>query len=154
MNERILNDLKDAMKAQDKFKLSVLRMLKSALQMEAINNKTELTDDNVIKVIKKQVKLRKDSIYEYQKCGKMDTVEDLNNEIAILEEYLPEEMSIEEVKKCIDEVFAELNPSSIKDMGSVMKRLGEKITNADMKEVSRLVKEKLSWLFNFFYWPK
>lgn len=154
MNERILNDLKDAMKAQDKFKLSVLRMLKSALQMEAINNKTELTDDNVIKVIKKQVKLRKDSISEYQKCGKMDTVEDLNNEIAILEEYLPEEMSIEEVKKCIDEVFAELNPSSIKDMGSVMKRLGEKITNADMKEVSRLVKEKLSWLFNFFYWPK
>ena len=154
MNERILNDLKDAMKAQDKFKLSVLRMLKSALQMEAINNKTELTDDNVIKVIKKQVKLRKDSISEYQKCGKMDTVEDLNNEIAILEEYLPEEMSIEEVKKCIDEVFAELNPSSIKDMGSVMKRLGEKITNADMKEVSRLVKEKLSWLFNFFYWHK
>lgn len=154
MNERILNDLKDAMKAQDKFKLSVLRMLKSALQMEAINNKAELTDDNVIKVIKKQVKLRKDSISEYQKCGKMDTVEDLNNEIAILEEYLPEEMSIEEVKKCIDEVFAELNPSSIKDMGSVMKRLGEKITNADMKEVSRLVKEKLSWLFNFFYWPK
>ena len=144
MNERILNDLKDAMKAQDKFKLSVLRMLKSALQMEAINNKTELTDDNVIKVIKKQVKLRKDSISEYQKCGKMDTVEDLNNEIAILEEYLPEEMSIEEAKKCIDEVFAELNPSSIKDMGSVMKRLGEKITNADMKEVSRLVKEKLS----------
>ena len=144
MNERILNDLKDAMKAQDKFKLSVLRMLKSALQMEAINNKTELTDDNVIKVIKKQVKLRKDSISEYQKCGKMDTVEDLNNEIAILEEYLPEEMSIEEVKKCIDEVFAELNPSSIKDMGSVMKRLGEKITNADMKEGSRLVKEKLS----------
>lgn len=144
MNERILNDLKDAMKAQDKFKLSVLRMLKSALQMEAINNKTELTDDNVIKVIKKQVKLRKDSISEYQKCEKMDTVEDLNNEIAILEEYLPEEMSIEEVKKCIDEVFAELNPSSIKDMGSVMKRLGEKITNADMKEVSRLVKEKLS----------
>lgn len=144
MNERILNDLKDAMKAQDKFKLSVLRMLKSALQMEAINNKTELTDDNVIKVIKKQVKLRKDSISEYQKCGKMDTVEDLNNEIAILEEYLPEEMSIEEVKKCIDEVFAELNPSSIKDMGSVMKRLGEKITNADMKEVSILVKEKLS----------
>ncbi len=144
MNERILNDLKDAMKAQDKFKLSVLRMLKSALQMEVINNKTELTDDNVIKVIKKQVKLRKDSISEYQKCGKMDTVEDLNNEIAILEEYLPEEMSIEEVKKCIDEVFAELNPSSIKDMGSVMKRLGEKITNADMKEVSRLVKEKLS----------
>lgn len=144
MNERILNDLKDAMKAQDKFKLSVLRMLKSALQMEAINNKTELTDDNVIKVIKKQVKLRKDSISEYQKCGKIDTVEDLNNEIAILEEYLPEEMSIEEVKKCIDEVFAELNPSSIKDMGSVMKRLGEKITNADMKEVSRLVKEKLS----------
>ena len=154
MNERILNDLKDAMKAQDKFKLSVLRMLKSALQMEAINNKTELTDDNVIKVIKKQVKLRKDSISEYQKCGKMDTVEDLNNEIAILEEYLPEEMSIEEVKKCIDEVFAELNPSSIKDMGSVMKRLDEKITNADMKEVSRLVKEKLSWLCNFFYWPK
>ena len=73
MNEQIANDLKNAMKNSDKFSLNVLRMLKSALQMEKINLKRELNDSEVISVIKKQVKLRKDSISEYQKYDKLDT---------------------------------------------------------------------------------
>ena len=143
MNERIANDLKEAMKNGDKFKLSVLRMLKSALQLESINKKHELTDEEVISVIKKQVKTRKDSIVEYEKYNKTDTIEQLNHEIDILNIYLPAEMSEAEIIKAIDEVFNEIKPEGMKSMGLIMKELNTKITNADMSLVSKLVKERL-----------
>lgn len=144
MNEKIANELKDAMKSGDKFKLSVLRMLKSALQLESINKKHELTDEEVISVIKKQVKTRKDSITEFEKYNKTDEVEKLNHEIEILNVYLPEEMSEEEILKVIDEVFDEVKPEGMKSMGLIMKELNAKITNADMSLVSKLVKDRLS----------
>ena len=144
MNEQIANDLKNAMKSGDKFQLSVLRMLKSALQLESISKKHELTDDEVMSVIKKQVKTKKDSIIEFQKYNKTAEVEKLEEEIKILDTYLPAEMTEDEIKKVIDEVFKELNPTSMKDMGGVMKKLNEKITNADMSLVSKLVRERLN----------
>jgi len=144
MNEKIANDLKDAMKSGDKFKLSVIRMLKSSLQLEKINKMHDLTDDEVVAVIKKQVKMRKDSIAEFEKFGKVEEVQNLQKEIEILNVYLPEEMSEEQVLKVIDEVFNELKPTSMRDMGNVMKVLNTKITNADMSLVSKLVKERLS----------
>lgn len=146
MNNKIAEDLKNAMKSGDKFKLSVLRMLKSALLLEAkaVNKDHELTDEEVIKVIKKQVKTRKDSIAEYQKYNKLDEVESLEKEVEILNVYLPEEMSEAEIVKVIDEVFEIVKPTSMKDMGLIMKELNTRITNADMSLVSKLVKEKLS----------
>lgn len=144
MNNKIAEDLKLAMKSGDKFKLSVLRMLKSALQLESISKKHELSDDEVMSVIKKQVKTRKDSIEEFKKYNKTEEVTKLEQEIEILNAYLPEEMSEEEIVKVIDEVFNELNPTSMKDMGGVMKELNTKITNADMSLVSKMVKERLS----------
>lgn len=145
MTERIINDLKYAMKSQNKFKLSVLRMLKSALQNEAINQKKEvLSDEEAIKIIKKQVKIRKDSLEEYKKYNKTETVLDLTKEIEILNEYLPEEPSEGDVKACLELIFEEINPTSMKDMGSIMKKMVEKMPNADMTLVSKLVKEKLS----------
>lgn len=146
MLEEINNDLKTAMKEHDSFKLSVIRMLKSALQLEQIAKKHELDDSEVASVIKKQVKLRKDSISEYEKYGKVDSVKDLEKEIEILSSYLPEEMSKEEIEKVVDEVIAEINPGSIKEMGKVMKRLNEVLANknADMSLASSLVKEKLN----------
>ena len=146
MLEEINNDLKTAMKEHDSFKLSVIRMLKSALQLEQIAKKHELDDSEVASVIKKQVKLRKDSISEYEKYGKVDSVKDLEKEIEILSSYLPEEMSKEEIEKFVDEVIAEINPESIKEMGKVMKRLNEVLVNknADMSLASSLVKEKLN----------
>ena len=129
MNNKIAEDLKNAMKSGDKFKLSVLRMLKSALLLEskAVKKDYELSDEEVIKVIKKQVKTRKDSITEYQKYEKFDEVSALEKEIEILNVYLPAEMSEEEINKIIDEVFASLKPTSMKDMGGVMKELNAKI---------------------------
>ena len=144
MNNQIAQDLKEAMKNGDKFKLSVIRMLKSALQLEQINKKHDLTDEEVIAVIKKQVKLRKDSLAEYESYGKTEEVENLQKEIDILNVYLPAEMSEEEIKKVIDEVFKELQPTNMKDMGKVMSALNAKITNADMSLVSSLVKARLS----------
>ena len=144
MNNKIAEDLKLAMKSGDKFKLSVLRMLKSALQLESISKKHELSDDEVMSVIKKQVKTRKDSIEEFKKYNKTEEVAKLEQEIETLNAYLPEEMSEEEIKQVINDVFKELNPTSMKDMGGVMKVLNTKITNADMSLVSKLVKERLS----------
>ena len=146
MIENINNDLKNAMKEHDTFKLSVLRMLKSALQLEQIAKKHELDDSEVSSVIKKQVKLRRDSILEYEKYDKTDSVNDLEKEIEILSSYLPEEMSKEEIEKVVDEVITEIKPESIKEMGKVMKRLNEVLAskNADMSLASSLVKEKLN----------
>ena len=146
MNNKINEDLKSAMKEKDTFKLSVLRMLKSALQMEQIAKKHELSDTEVASVIKKQVKIRKDSVEEYKKYGKDDSVKDLEQEIAILEAYLPEEMSQAEIEEVINSVFETVKPTSMKDMGLVMKNVNELLAdkNADMSLVSKLVKEKLS----------
>lgn len=143
--ETINNDVKEAMKSGNKFELNVLRMLKSALQNEKISKNHDLDENEIIAVIKKQVKVRKDSLKEYQEYNREDLVEGLNKEIEILTKYLPEELSEEEINKVIDDVFAELNPTSIKDMGNVMKELNSLIaTKADMSLVSKKVKEKLS----------
>ena len=143
--DNVISDMTAAMKEQEKFKLSVLRMLKSALQLEKINKKHDLTDDEVLAVIKKQVKTRKDSVVEFEKYNKEDEVEKLNKEIEILSSYLPEELSSEEINKAIDEIFEELKPESIKDMGRVMKEATARIgAKADMSLVSSIVKEKLS----------
>ena len=144
LNDKIANDLKEAMKNQDKFSLSVLRMLKSALQLEKIQAKKDLDDKEVIAVIKRNVKQRKDSIEEFKKYGKQEEVETLEKEIEILKKYLPEELSEEEINKKIDEVFEEVKPESIKDMGRIMKILTEQIGSvADMGIVSKKVKERL-----------
>lgn len=143
LNEKIALDMKTAMKEGDKFKLSVLRMLKSSLQLEKINLKKELDDKEVMSVIKKAVKQRKDSMTEFQKYGKTEELQDLQKEIEILKIYLPAELSEEQIKKEVEDVFLELKPESIKDMGKVMKYLTDKIGNqADMSLVSQLVKSK------------
>ncbi len=144
MFEKINEDLKQALKSGDKFRLSVLRMLKSALQLESINKKDDFSDEDVLTVLKRQVKQRNDSIKEYESLGKVDTVNDLKEEIKIINSYLPEEASIEEINKAIDKAFLDINPSSMKDMGLVMKHVSENLKNADMTKVSTIVKERLS----------
>jgi uncharacterized protein YqeY len=144
MLDTIIKDLTTAMKEQDKFRLSVLRMLKSALQMEKISKKHDLSDEEVITVIKRQVKTRKDSMEEYKKYNKEEEVQNLTKEIEILNEYLPAEMSDEDINKALDAIFEELKPESIKDMGKVMKEATAKIgASADMSKVSNLVRSRL-----------
>ena len=147
MLEKFNNDIIAAMKAKDSFKLSVLRMVKGALQLEKINNKKELTDELLIDVVGKQIKMRNDSINEFRKASRDDLVEKNEKEIEVLKEYLPEQLSLEEVNSIIDEVFDKVNPSSMKDMGSIMKEVTPLVKGRfDMQEVSAIIKNKLSSL--------
>lgn len=145
MRERILNDLKEAMKAQDKEKLTVIRMVKGAIQMEELNVKHELNDDEVITIISKQIKTRKESINEFEKGNRQDLIDKNESEIKILEEYMPEQLSIEEVTEVIEKVFAEVNPTGMADMGKLMGKLNPILKGkTDMGLVSSIIKDKLS----------
>ena len=144
MVEQLNKDMIDAMKAKDKDRLTVIRMVKAALKQEQIDHKKEINDDLLIDVVNKQIKMRKDSITEFEKGGRKDLVDKTQAEIDVLMKYLPEQLSHDEVKKIIDEVFTEVKPTSVKDMGKVMKEATAKLKGkADMKEVSTIVKEKL-----------
>ena len=145
MFDQINNDLKEAMKSQDKFKLSVLRMLKSNLQAAKIENKGELSDDQAKKKKKKQVKVRESSKEEYLSYNRQDLAENLEKEIAVLKEYLPEELSDDEIDRIIDEVFEQEKPESIKDMGRIIKSVASIVgVRADMSQVSKKIKDKLT----------
>lgn len=146
MYEQIKKDMVAAMKDGDKFKLNVIRMLKSAIMLKEIEVKpNDLTDDDVLAVIKSEVKKRKGSVEEFEKYGKLDQVEDLKKEVEILSVYLPEELSEEALLQIIEEGIKEVGAESIKDMGKVMKYVTEKAgAAADMSKVSSLVKSKLA----------
>ena len=142
---QINEDMKLAMKIQDKEKLSVVRMIKSAVQMASIELKHELSDEEVIDVVAKQIKMRKDSIAEFEKAGREDLVSQYKGEVEILNSYMPEQLSLEEVTKIIDEVFTQVNPTSPKQMGLIMKEVNPRVRGKfDMGEVSKIIKDKLS----------
>ena len=144
MRNQILEDLKLAMKNQDKERLSVIRMVKGSIQMSELNKKHELTDEEVIEVISKEIKSRKDSINEFKKGGREDLVSKTQSEIDILSEYLPKQLTMEELNEIIDRVFEEVKPISSKDMGKIMKELKPQVNGkADMGLVSKMVKEKI-----------
>ncbi len=144
MRNQILEDLKEAMKAQDKLKLSVIRMVKAAIQMEELNTKRELTDEEVIGIIEKQIKTRKESILEFEKGNRTDLIEQTNKEVDILKTYMPEPLSEEEVMQLIEKVFEEVNPNAPSDMGKVMGKLTPLLKGrADMSTVSKIVREKM-----------
>lgn len=145
MREQILNDLKTAMKAQDKDRLAVIRMVKAAIQLEEINLKRELNDEDIISVIVKQIKMRKESMLEFEKAKRNDLIEQTKKEIEILNAYMPEQLSIEDIEKEIEKVFDEIKPESMKDMGKIMAKITPILKGkADMTEVSSIIKEKLS----------
>ena len=145
MRNKIYADLVAAMKQQDKERLSVLRMVKGAIQLEEINLKHELTDEETISVLAKQIKIRRESIAEFQKGNRTDLVESTEKEISILNEYMPEQLLEEEVIKVIDEAFATINPTSQKDMGKVMGYVTPKLKGrTDMSNVSQIIKSRLS----------
>ena len=144
MKERILEDLKNAMKNQDKETLSTIRLLKGALQLEEINKKGELTDDEIIGIVSKQIKTRKESIAEFEKAGRTDLADKTKAEVVILEKYLPEQLDISEVNRIIDEAFTKINPSSMKDMKDIMAYVNPLLKGkADMGYVSKTIKDRL-----------
>ena len=143
--EQLSKDMVEAMKSKDSFTLGVIRMAKGAIQLEAINKKKDLTDEDIVSVIAKQIKMRNDSVNEFTKAGRTDLAEQNKKEIEILNKYMPEQLSSDEVHKIIDEAFAKINPTSSKDMGLIMKEVSPKLKGkADMSMVNAIIKEKLT----------
>ncbi len=147
LRDRLTEDMKQAMKDKEagKLKLSVIRMVRSAAKNIEIDRHKELDDNELLEVIVKEVKMRKDSLEEFRKANRPDLLAALEQEIAILMEYLPEQMTEAEVRSLVTQAVADAQASSPKDMGKVMALLIPKVKGrADGKLVNSLVKELLS----------
>jgi len=118
--------------------------IRNLIKSRAFTELKELVDEDVLTVLKRQVKQRNDSLSEFERLGKNEAAEDLKKEIEIINSYLPEEASVEEIEKTIDEAFKEINPTGMKEMGIVMRYVTEHLKNADMTKVSNIVKERLT----------
>jgi uncharacterized protein len=146
LQQRVDADLKDAMRAKDTTKLGVLRMLKSAFKYAAIAKgaEAELSDAEGAQVIRKQVKQRQDSIQSFEKAGRAELVEKEREELSILNQYLPQPISADEISKIVRETIAETGATSRAQMGAVMKALQAKVAGrVDGKELSAEVQKQL-----------
>jgi uncharacterized protein YqeY len=144
LSERLNEDMKQAMKAQDKFKLSVIRMVRSAIKNIEIDTKRTLDDNEVLDVLSREIKQRKDSLQEFEKAGRDDLAETVKAEIAVLSDYMPQQLSEEEVKAIVQQTIQETGASSKADMGKVMGALMPKVKGrADGKLVNQLVQQLL-----------
>ncbi|MBQ1336429.1 MAG: GatB/YqeY domain-containing protein [Selenomonadaceae bacterium] len=144
LKDRISEDMKAAMKAHEKDRLAVIRMVRSAIRQTEIDGKKDLDDEGVIAVISKELKMRKDSLEEFRKGGRDDLVEKTQAEIDVLLPYLPEQLSEDEVKALVKEAVEQTGAASMKDMGKVMGVLMPKVKGrADGKLVNSIVKGML-----------
>ena len=147
LRDRLTEDMKQAMKEKEagKLKLSVIRMVRSAAKNVEIDRRKELDDNELLDVVAKEVKMRRDSLDEFRKAGRPELLAVLEQEIAILMEYLPEQMSEAEVRALVTQAVADAQAASAKDMGKVMALLMPKVKGrADGKLVNSIVKELLS----------
>ena len=147
LRDRLTEDMKQAMKDKEagKLKLSVIRMVRSAAKNVEIDRRKELDDNELLDVAAKEVKMRRDSLDEFRKAGRPELLAVLEQEIAILMEYLPEQMSEAEVRALVTQAVADAQAASAKDMGKVMALLMPKVKGrADGKLVNAIVKELLS----------
>ena len=135
----------EAMKAKDSVRLATLRGVKGAIKLQSIDHKKEINDDLLIDVVSKEIKTRNESIKEFEKGNRQDLIDKTKEEIDILSKYLPEQLSEDEIITIINQVFEEVKPSGIKDMGKVMGKVTPLVKGkADMGLVSSLIKEKLN----------
>jgi len=145
IKQTISEDMKIFMRAKDTARLGAVRLLQASIKQKEIDDRVELTDDQVLSVIQKMLKQRKDSIEAYQKADRQDLIDQEQLEIDVLSKYMPEPLTDDEVSKIIDEVISEVNATDMKDMGKVVGVLKSKISGrADMGQVSKIVREKLT----------
>jgi uncharacterized protein YqeY len=146
LKEQILADMTAAMKAKDAARTSTLRMLKAAIVNRQIENGGELDEEELMKLLRSQVKQRRDSVEQYQKGGRQDLVDKEIAEIAVIEGYLPQAASQEEIDQAVAAAIADTGATSMKEMGAVMKAVMLRLAgkNADGRAVSEAVKTRLS----------
>jgi uncharacterized protein YqeY len=147
IEKKLMEDMKSAMKAQDKIRLETIRGVRAQIKNTQIEIGRELNEEEVIQVLMNAAKKRKEAIEQYQALGREDRAATETQELKIIESYLPEQMSAEDIAKIVDEVIQEVNAESMKDMGKVMGAIMPKVKGkADGKIVQQVVREKLSAL--------
>lgn len=145
LKETLFSDMKDAMKNKETLRKNTIQSVRTAVLQVEKDNQVELSEDEVISVISSQIKKRRASLPDFEKSGRQELVDELNQEIKILEQYLPEQLSVEALTELIQSVVTELNASTVKDMGKVMSALSTKVQGrADNKQVSQIVKQLLA----------
>ena len=144
LKEKLMQDLKNAMKEKDNIKKDTVQMVRAAILQIEKDKGIEVSDEKIIEIIAKEVKGKKDAIVDFEKGGRQDLVSQTNTEIAILSEYLPKQLSKEEIKTIVEEIIKSIGATGIKDMGSVMKEAKAVIgAGADGKTINEVVKELL-----------
>ena len=144
IKDRIQQDMKDAMRAKDKARLGTIRLILAAIKQREVDERIELDDEQVIVVLDKMAKQRRESISQFEQASRDDLIAQENFELGIIQPYLPEALGEDELKALIDAAMAATGASSIKDMGKVMGQLKPKIQGrADMSAVSALIKSRL-----------
>ena len=145
LKEKLLEDLKESMKNKNIVRKNAIQMVRAAILQVEKDKQITLDDSQIIEIIAKESKKRKDSLSDYEKSGREDLIKEIKEEIAILAEYLPKQLEIEEVEAIVKEVIVEVGATSMKDMGKVMKAAKEKIgASSDGKTINEAVKKCLS----------
>ena len=147
LKERIQDDMKNAMRAKEKARLATIRLVLAAIKQKEVDDQTTLSDEQVLAVLEKMVKQRRDSIKQYEEAGRQELADVEKAEISILQEYLPEQMDAAELESIVAEIISSVGANGPQDMGKVMGALKPRIQGrADMGQASQLVKTKLSAL--------
>ena len=145
LKETLFNDMKEAMKNKETIRKNTIQLVRSGILQIEKDNKTELDDEGVLDVVAKELKKRRDALPQYEKSGRADLTEDLKKEIEVLLQYLPKQLTENEIDSLIEETIAEVQAAAPKDMGKVMAAINPKIKGrADTKLVSGLVKSRLA----------
>lgn len=145
LKEKLLEDLKNSMKEKNETRKNTVQMVRAAILQVEKDNGITLEDDKIIEIIAKETKKRKDSLQDYEKSGRDDLIAQVKEEINILQEYLPKQLSKEEIQVIVKEIIEEVGATTIKDMGKVMSKAKEKIgARADGKTINEVVKEILA----------
>lgn len=144
LKEELMNDLKNAMKEKDTIKKNTVQMVRAAILQIEKDKGIEVEDETIIDIIAKSVKGKKDALKDFEKAERQDLIEQTNQEIKILEKYLPKQLSKEEIAIIVEKIISDLGATSMKDMGPVMKEAKAKIgASADGRTINEIVKEKL-----------
>lgn len=141
---RLNDDMKTAMKAKDKESLQVIRMIKSSIQNKQIKEGHDLTEDEELTVLSREMKQRRDSLHEFEEAGRDDLAEKVKSEIVIVEKYMPEQLSEDDIRQLVQEAITQTGASSVKEFGKVMGAIMPKVKGkADGNQVNAIVKELL-----------
>lgn len=145
LKEKLMEDLKTAMKEKDEIKKNTVQMVRAAILQIEKDKGIKVEDEKIIEIIAKEVKGKKDALIDFEKGGREDLVAQTNQEISILQEYLPKQLTSEEIKLEVEKIISQIGATSMKDMGAVMKAAKEKIgAGADGRSINEVVKKLLN----------